>query len=210
MAARTCRICGRTDPACAWLSQGRCPMCHMYWKRHGVERPPQQPRPRAGGWPPAMLRPCTHCGRLTLTPSRGRCRACYSYWRRHHVERPAAGSRRAAAPRPATPARARAVGSALPPYRGPSVVTRPCRICGRRFPPEYDFSQGRCRMCARYWARNGVERPLDRGLPPVAAPRACAHCAGPTARPKRGRCDACYRYWLKYGRERPARLWQRR
>ena len=46
-------------------------------------------------------------------------------------------------------------------------------------------------------------------LPPVAPPRACANCGGPTARPKLGRCDACYRYWRQNARERPARLCQR-
>jgi hypothetical protein len=78
MAPRTCRICGRADPSWPWFSQGRCPMCQMYWRRHRVERPSQPPQPRPGGRPPATLRPCTHCGQLTLTPYRGRCRACYS------------------------------------------------------------------------------------------------------------------------------------
>ena len=61
---------------------GRCRMCEMYWRRHGVERPPGAPRPLA------TLRPCTNCGQATLRPARGRCKLCYEYWHRHDVERP--------------------------------------------------------------------------------------------------------------------------
>ena len=104
----------------------------MYWKRHGVERPPQPPRPRAGGWPPATLRPCTHCGQLTRTPNRGLCKRCYAYWLRTNRARPLA-------PRP------RAV---LPP--------RQCSHCAQ---PTTRPRRGRCDPCYRYWRRNHVERP---------------------------------------------------
>jgi hypothetical protein len=88
MATPTCRICGRAASSWPWSSHGRCPMCQMYWRRHGSERPPQPPRPRRGGRPPAALRPCTHCGQLTLNPYRGLCKPCYYYWHRTGRERP--------------------------------------------------------------------------------------------------------------------------
>jgi predicted Zn-ribbon and HTH transcriptional regulator len=82
MAPRTCRICGRTDLSWAWVSQGRCPMCHLYWRRHGGDRaatPPRAVRP---------LRPCQTCGQPVQEVQRGRCPACYKYWRRTGRERP--------------------------------------------------------------------------------------------------------------------------
>jgi hypothetical protein len=85
MAERTCRICGRVDPPGKFRGDGRCAMCGMYWRRHGVERPPLAPErpatPRA--------RPCAHCGQPTPKPRLGRCTACYMYWHRTGRERPA-------------------------------------------------------------------------------------------------------------------------
>ncbi len=57
-------------------------MCAMYWRRHGVERPPQVPRGAA------TLRLCRRCGQPTAQPRRGWCNRCYQYWWRYHVERP--------------------------------------------------------------------------------------------------------------------------
>jgi hypothetical protein len=82
MAERTCRICGRVDPPGRYLTQGRCRMCQMYWRRHGVDRPRHLARPAA------TLRPCSHCAQLTATARRGRCNACYKHWRVHGTERP--------------------------------------------------------------------------------------------------------------------------
>jgi hypothetical protein len=79
-ASQPCSQCGRLAQP---RSRGRCPACYMYWRRHGVDRPPQ-PRPVR------LPRPCTHCGRLTLALKRGRCDTCYCYWLRHGVERPLA------------------------------------------------------------------------------------------------------------------------
>ena len=81
MATRTCRICGRVDPPGAGLTYGRCGMCAIYWRRHGVERRPGPPGGAARG------RRCTHCGRSTMRPRRGRCNACNHHWRRYGVER---------------------------------------------------------------------------------------------------------------------------
>jgi hypothetical protein len=82
MITRPFRICRRVDPPGRYLTHGRCRMGTMYWRRHGTERPatPSQF--------PAIERPCTHCGQLTMTPARGRCPACYSYWYRTGRERP--------------------------------------------------------------------------------------------------------------------------
>jgi hypothetical protein len=55
----------------------------MYWRTHGVERPPQ---PRFVPSP----RPCTHCGQPTLWLTRGWCHACYQYEYRTGRERPPA------------------------------------------------------------------------------------------------------------------------
>jgi hypothetical protein len=181
MATRTCRICGRADPAWPWVNQGRCPMCHMYWKRHGVERPPQPPRPRVGGWPPATLRPCTRCGQLTRTPTRGLCLRCYSSWLRTRRARPRAPQPRAA----------------LPP--------RLCSHCGQ---PTTRPRRGRCEPCYRYWREHGVEHLVT---PSRAAPslQPCQTCGHPVREFQRGRCNACYKYWRRHGVERPAHLWQR-
>jgi hypothetical protein len=59
-------------------------MCAMYWKRHGVERPPE---PARGA---ATQRACTNCGELTWNLTRGRCPTCYSHWRRRGEDRPPA------------------------------------------------------------------------------------------------------------------------
>jgi hypothetical protein len=82
MAPRICRICGRIDPPGRAFTQGRCQMCAAYWRRHGVERPPQPPRSAA------TLRPCSHCAQPTARPRRGQCEACYRYGRRTGRERP--------------------------------------------------------------------------------------------------------------------------
>jgi len=82
MATRPCRICGRVCPPGQWR-RGRCPRCAVYWRTHGVERPPD-PRPAAAG----ALRRCTHCGQPTRRWTRGSCSACYEYWRRTGRERP--------------------------------------------------------------------------------------------------------------------------
>ena len=79
MATRTCRICGRSFPPEYSLTQGRCRMCDMYWRRHGVERPRNL----------RSLRPCQTCGRLVQAFNRGRCHTCYLYWYRTGRERPA-------------------------------------------------------------------------------------------------------------------------
>jgi hypothetical protein len=81
MASRPCRVCGRVFPPGYGFTAGRCRMCQMYWRRHGVERPP-------GPHPASSPRPCTHCGRLTTALVRRQCRRCYVYWQRHGVERP--------------------------------------------------------------------------------------------------------------------------
>jgi hypothetical protein len=76
-ATRACRICGRDCVPTQWRA-GRCPRCTMYWRAHGVERPPE-PRRRL------LPRPCARCGRLTTAPVRGWCSACYQEWRRHRA-----------------------------------------------------------------------------------------------------------------------------
>jgi hypothetical protein len=60
MATRTCRICGRVDLPGSPFAHGRCPMCAMYWRRHGSKRPPrlwarrlpQDPAPNGPRWGP--------------------------------------------------------------------------------------------------------------------------------------------------------------
>ena len=82
MAPRTCRICGRVDPPGHLLSHGRCQMCAIHWRRHGAERPARPPLTAA------TLRPCSHCGQLTVRPTRGRCHTCYQYRRLYGYDRP--------------------------------------------------------------------------------------------------------------------------
>ena len=97
MATRTCRVCGRVDPPGSRLTDGRCRMCYVYWRRHAVERPPGPPQIPAV--PRVYL--CAHCGRPTRRLERGWCHACYMYWRRTGRERPPAPLWRApATPRP--------------------------------------------------------------------------------------------------------------
>jgi hypothetical protein len=85
MATRTCRICGRDCLPERYLTEGRCPMCAIYWRRHGAERPPQP----SGDLKRPGLQACSHCGRLAPRRSQGRCLACYQYGRRTGQERPA-------------------------------------------------------------------------------------------------------------------------
>ena len=166
MTTRACRVCGRVDRPGSGFSHGRCQMCAIYWRRHGVDRPPQPPRP------PATLRPCTHCGRLTWEPRRGRCDPCYRYWYRSGIERPLG-------PRPPRPCqtcgqlvrllrRGRCPACYMYWYRHgverplgprPPPPLRPCQTCARLVPA---FHQGRCPACYSYWYRTGRERPPAR------------------------------------------------
>jgi hypothetical protein len=74
MATHPCRVCGRLTVALA-EREGRCPICQLYWQRHGVERV-------AAPW-----RPCATCGRLVPKLIGKRCTACYQYWFRTGRER---------------------------------------------------------------------------------------------------------------------------
>ena len=75
MTDQPCRVCGRLTVVLP-EREGRCPLCLMYWRRHGVERVA------------APRRPCATCGRLVLKLASDRCNTCYRYWLRTGRERP--------------------------------------------------------------------------------------------------------------------------
>jgi hypothetical protein len=193
MTDRICRTCGRVCGP-GQLRRGRCPMCTMYCRTHGVERPPRPPRGAA------TLRACIQCGQRTMKPMRDRCGRCYSYRYRHGVERPLNLR-------------------SLPPTHPcqtceqPTLRRRPgrCSICaqywrrtGHERPQRLWQHRAGLAGVASYASHDcRIGGAVDSAT--TTAARTCRICgrAYHSRQERQGRCPMCAQYWRRHGCERP-------
>lgn len=83
------------------------------------------------------------------------------------------------------------------------VCVRLCDNCGNDARPS---RRGRCKNCAAFFDRHGVERPAvwyDRST------LTCSNCGKVGAREGAGRCKQCLRYFQKHREERPQEVAER-